>query len=374
MKIHYSVLSFFTIALLASACSNPSEKQATGTTDTVVQPFDSATALLFPGEKHFRNVQQLTFGGDNAEAYWSFDSRKIVFQRTDHKEVMCDQIFFGAIPADSTQKFDFKMVSTGKGRTTCSYFMPGDSTVLYAATHRTQDTCPPVPDREKIKKYVWPLYKSFEIYIAGLDGSIQSQLTKNKFYDAEATVSPKGDKIIFTSTRDGDLDLYTMNLDGSNVKRITKELGYDGGAWFSPDGTKIVWRASRPTTPEAIKEYNDLLKQDLVAPTQMTVFVADADGSNIQQVTNMPGANWAPVFTPDGKRILFASNHEYPRGFPFNLYLINLDGTGLEKISGSNMFDAFAMFSPDGKKLVFCSNRNNGGTRDTNVFIADWVD
>jgi TolB protein len=165
-----------------------------------------------------------------------------------------------------------------------------------------------------------------------------------------------------------------MNLDGSNVKRITKELGYDGGAWFSPDGTKIVWRASRPTTPEAIKEYNDLLKQDLVAPTQMTVFVADADGSNIQQVTNMPGANWAPVFTPDGKRILFASNHEYPRGFPFNLYLINLDGTGLEKISGSNMFDAFAMFSPDGKKLVFCSNRNNGGTRDTNVFVADWVD
>ncbi|MBK6482104.1 MAG: PD40 domain-containing protein [Chitinophagaceae bacterium] len=374
MKIHYSVLSFFAIALLASACSNPSEKQATGTTDTVVQPFDSATALLFPAEKHFRNVQQLTFGGDNAEAYWSFDSKKIVFQRTDHKEVMCDQIFFGVIPADSTQKFDFKMVSAGKGRTTCSYFMPGDSTVLYASTHLTQDTCPPVPDREKIKKYVWPLYKSFEIYVAGLDGSIQSQLTKNKFYDAEATVSPKGDKIIFTSTRDGDLDLYTMNLDGSNVKRITKELGYDGGAWFSPDGTKIVWRASRPTTPEAIKEYNDLLKQDLVAPTQMTVFVADADGSNIQQVTNMPGANWAPVFTPDGKRILFASNHEYPRGFPFNLYLINLDGTGLEKISGSNMFDAFAMFSPDGKKLVFCSNRNNGGTRDTNVFIADWVD
>ena len=374
MKIHYSVLSFFAIALLASACSNPSEKQATGATDPIVQPFDSSTALLFPGEKHFRNVQQLTFGGDNAEAYWSFDSRKIVFQRTDHKEVKCDQIFFGAIPADSTQKFDFKMVSTGKGRTTCSYFMPGDSTVLYASTHLMQDSCPPVPDREKIKKYVWPLYKSFEIYVAGLDGGIQSQLTKNKFYDAEATVSPKGDKIIFTSTRNGDLDLYTMNLDGSNVKRITKELGYDGGAWFSPDGTKIVWRASRPTTPEAIKEYNDLLKQDLVAPTQMTVFVADADGSNIQQVTNMPGANWAPVFTPDGKRILFASNHEYPRGFPFNLYLINLDGTGLEKISGSNMFDAFAMFSPDGKKLVFCSNRNNGGTRDTNVFIADWVD
>ena len=344
------------------------------TTDSAAQKFDSTTALLFPGEKHLKNVQQLTFGGDNAEAYWSFDSRKIIFQRTDHQQVKCDQIFYGTVPSDTSQKFDFKMVSTGKGRTTCSYFMPGDSLMLYASTHLTQDTCPPVPSREKIKKYVWPLYKSFEIYVAGLDGSIKKQLTSNNFYDAEATVSPKGDKIIFTSTRDGDLDLYVMNLDGSHVKRITKELGYDGGAWFSPDGTKIVWRASRPKTDEEITEYNDLLKEDLVAPTKMEVYIADADGSNVQQVTNMPGANWAPVFTPDGNRILFASNYEYERGFPFNLYLINLDGTGLEKVSRSNMFDAFAMFSPDGKKLVFCSNRNNGGTRDTNVFVADWVE
>lgn len=360
---------------LINGCSNPSGQSTHSAADSAaVQKFDSTKAILFPGERHLRNVQQLTFGGDNAEAYWSFDGTRIIFQRTDHQQVMCDQIFFGMVPSDSSQQFDFKMLSTGKGRTTCSYFMPGDSLVLYASTHLTQDTCPPVPDREKIRKYVWPLYRSFEIYIAGLDGKIRKQLTNNKFYDAEATISPKGDRIIFTSTRDGDLDLYTMNLDGTGIKRITKELGYDGGAWFSPDGTKIVWRASRPVTAEEVKEYKDLLKQDMVAPTKMEVFIADADGSNVRQVTNMPGANWAPVFAPDGKRILFASNYEYERGFPFNLYLINLDGTGLEKVTQSNMFDAFAMFSPDGKKLVFCSNRNNGGTHDTNVFVADWVE
>lgn len=358
-----------------NGCGNPAGQSAGNVADSAsVQKFDSTKAVLFPGERHLKNVRQLTFGGDNAEAYWSFDGKHIVFQRTDHQQVMCDQIFVGSLPADSTQKFDFSMISSGKGRTTCSYFLPGDSLVLYASTHFTQDTCPPVPDRGKIKKYVWPLYKSFEICIAGLDGKIRKQLTSNKFYDAEATISPLGDRIIFTSTRDGDLDLYTMNLDGSGVKRITKELGYDGGAWFSPDGKKIVWRASRPSTADEISEYKDLLKQDMVAPTKMEVFTADADGSNAHQVTSMPGANWAPVFTPDGKRILFASNYEYPRGFPFNLYLINLDGSGLEKVTHSNMFDAFAMFSPDGKKLVFCSNRNNGGTHDTNVFVADWVE
>jgi Tol biopolymer transport system component len=354
------------------ACKNTQKLAETNSNSAV--KIDSATALIFPGEKHLKNVQQLTFGGDNAEAYWSFDGSKITFQRTDHKEVICDQIFWGMVPKDSTQQFKFGLASTSKGRTTCSYFLPGDSFILYASTHGAEDSCPPVPDRAKIKKYVWPLYDTYELYISDLKGQTKKQLTTNNFYDAEATISPKGDKMIFTSTRDGDLDLYEMNLDGSNVKRITNELGYDGGAWFSPDGSKIVWRASRPKSEAEIKEYTDLLKEELVAPSKMQVYIADADGSNVQQVTNMPGANWAPVFTPDGKRILFASNYEYERGFPFNLYLINLDGTGLEKVTYSNMFDAFAMFSPNGKHLVFCSNRNNGGTHDTNVFIADWVD
>ena len=338
----------------------------------IAQTVSSSDSLIFAGEKHFKNVKQLTFGGDNAEAYWSFDSKKLVFQFSDHKEVMCDQIYFGAIPKKG-KSFNKHLVSTGKGRTTCSYFLPGDSLVLYASTHANADSCPPTPDKTKLKKYVWPVYNTFEIYTADLKGNIRKQLTANNFYDAEATISPKGDRMIFTSDRNGDLELYTMNLDGSDVKQITNTLGYDGGAWFSPDGKKIVWRASRPTTDEAVKEYKSLLAQGLVAPTKMEVFVANSDGSDVHQITDKPGANWAPSFTPDGQHIIFSSNYEHEKGFPFNLYLINIDGAGLEKISYSNTFDAFAMFSPDGKKLVFCSNRHNGGGHDTNIFVADWV-
>jgi Tol biopolymer transport system component len=163
-----------------------------------------------------------------------------------------------------------------------------------------------------------------------------------------------------------------MELNSGKVKQITNTLGYDGGAWFSPDGKKIVWRASRPVTEAEVKDYKALLAEGLVAPTQMEVFIANADGSGARQVTNLGQANWAPNFLPDG-RIIFCSNHEYKRGFPFNMYIINQDGSGLEKISRDKGFDAFPMFSPDGKKILFSSNRNNGGTRDTNVFVADWV-
>jgi len=178
--------------------------------------------------------------------------------------------------------------------------------------------------------------------------------------------------MLYTSDKDGDIDLYIMNLKTGEEKRVTNTLGYDGGAWFSPDGKKIIWRASRPKTEVEIKEYKELLAENLVAPTNMEVWVANADGSGAKQVTSFGQANWAPAFFPDSKRIIFASNHEYKRGFPFNLYTINGDGSNLQKISRDTGFDAFPMFSPDGKKIAFCSNRNNGGTRDTNVFIADW--
>lgn len=331
--------------------------------------------LSYPDEKHFKNIRQLTFGGDNAEAYFGFDGKSIVFQRTNPKEgVACDQIFYGKLPKNSKEKFNYKLVSTGKGRTTCAYLMPDGKHVVYASTHLKSADCPPVPDRSVVKKYVWPIYDSYDIFIADLNGKVTKQLTTEPGYDAEATVSPKGDKILFTSMRNGDLDLYVMDLDGGHVKQITSELGYDGGAWFSPDGKQIVWRASRPKAEQEVKEYKELLTQGLVMPTQMEVFVADADGSNARQITNLGKANWAPNFTPDGRHIIFASNHEYERGFPFNLYLVDLDGSNLKKISHDGGFDAFPMFSPDGRKLMFSSNRNNGGTRDTNVFICDWVD
>lgn len=344
-------------------------------TSTAYAVATAADTLQYPEETHFKNIQQLTFGGDNAEAYFSYDGKYLIFQRTNAKDgIACDQMFIGKVPARG-EKFDYKLVSTSKGRTTCGFFTRDGKHVIYASTHLGSADCPPVPDRSKYgNKYIWPLYASFDIFMADLDGKIVKQLTKSAGYDAEATLSPDGGKMIYTSVKDGDIELYIMDLKSGKEKRITHALGYDGGAWFSPDGKKIIWRASRPQTEAAIKEYNDLLAENLVAPTSMEVWVANADGSNARQVTAYGQANWAPAFMPDSKRIIFASNHEYKRGFPFNLYTVNGDGTNLQKISRDKGFDAFPMFSPDGKKIVFCSNRNNGGTRDTNIFIADWED
>lgn len=332
--------------------------------------------IHFPGETHFNNVQQLTFGGDNAEAYFSYDGKYLVFQKTDTKNgIACDQIWMGKLPTAPGEKFSPKLVSTGTGRTTCAFFYPDGKHILYGSTHLGNKECPPVPDRKKYgNKYIWAVYEDFDIFKADTNGKIVKRLTKTKGYDAEATISPKGDLIVFTSMRDGDLELYTMNINGKNVKRITNTLGYDGGAWFSPDGTKIIWRASRPKTEAQVKEYKELIAENLVAPTNMEVWIANVDGSDARQVTNLAQANWAPNFTPDGNHFIFCSNHEYKRGFPFNMYRCNLDGSNMEKISRDKGFDAFPMFSPDGKKIVFSSNRNNGGSRDTNVFIADWVE
>ncbi len=325
-------------------------------------------------EKHLKNVKQLTFGGDNAEAYFSPNGKQLTFQSNFATwGLSCDQIFLLDIQKqlkDSTIKPS--LISTGKGRTTCSYFMPGGKQILYASTHASNDSCPPVPHIKG--KYIWAIYNSFDIYVADLKGKIVKQLTNSPGYDAEATVSPKGDKIVFTSTRSGDIELWVMDVDGKNPKQITTELGYDGGAFFSPDGKKIVFRASRPKTEEEIKEYKELLAQGLVAPTNMELFVCDADGKNLKQVTQLGKANWAPFFHPSGKKIIFSSNHHSQKGYDFQLYMINLDGSGLKKITDQSLFNAFPMFSPDGKKLIFSSNRQNGGTRDTNLFIADWVD
>ena len=349
-------------------------KKGTSGSNTVKQVSVSDT-ILFEGEKHFANVQQLTFGGDNAEAYFSFDGKWIIFQRTSPKDgIMCDEMFIGKVPAPG-EKFEYKRISSGKGRTTCGAFMKDGKHVIYASTHLGADTCPPVPDRKKYgNKYIWPLYDSYDIFMTDLEGNIVKRLTTSKGYDAEATISPDGKQMLYTSTKGGDIDLYVMNLKTGKEKRVTNAMGYDGGAWFSPDGKKIIWRASRPKTEAEIKEYKDLLAENMVAPTNMEVYISDADGKNMKQVTSFGNANWAPAYMPDSKRIIFASNHQSKRGFPFNLFIINEDGTGLQKISAEKSFDAFPMFSPDGKKIIFCSNRNNGGTRDTNIFIADWVE
>jgi len=364
-NISFTIMSLFFVLTCFSQKSNFLNSTLTASEDT----------LKYPQEKHLKNVRQLTFGGDNAEAYWSFDNKKIVFQATNKLwGANCDQIYFYDLEKYIKSLVSPPLLSTGLGRTTCSFFMPGNESIVYASTHDKDAACPHVPERREDGKYIWPIYEGFDIYHSDMKGNIIKKLTDSPGYDAEATVSPQGDKIVFTSIRSGDLELYTMNTDGSNVMQITNQLGYDGGAFFSPDGKKLIFRSSRPTKTEDIKEYKDLLAQGQVMPTNMELYVCNVDGSELRQLTHLGKANWAPYFYPTGDKVIFSSNHAAPRGYQFNLYKINLDGTGLEQITFDKTFDAFPMFSYDGKKIIFSSNRNNGGTRDTNLFMADWVD
>lgn len=359
------------LIVLIVSCQSTEKDTSEEMTDTTATAVDS---LRYDGETHISNIRQLTFGGDNAEAYFSFDNSKLVFQATNGDwGAACDQIFY--MPTSGTDGAQPPLLSTGKGRTTCAFFMPGDTSVLYASTHLADDACPDAP-RTLDGKYVWPVFPTFDIFISNLEGEVIKQLTDEPGYDAEATLSPDGSKIVFTSDRSGDLELYTMNVDGTDVRQITDSLGYDGGAFFSPDGSKLVWRASRPKKAEDVKVYKDLLAEGMVQPTYMEIYIANVDGSDVRKVTNLGKANWAPYFSPSGEKILFSSNHHSPEGGrpQFNLFSINLDGSGLEQITFDSVFDAFPMFSRDGKQLVFASNRNNGGTRDTNLFLADWND
>ena len=382
MKFKIFALSLLALLMACKSSNNSSDQDAeTNNESNKESGYDGASGattwintLHYPEEKHLKNIKQLTFGGDNAEAYWSFDSKKLVFQSNNKAwGLECDQIFTmdASKPLDSAEIP--QMISTGAGRTTCSYFLSDNETIVYSSTHLSDEACPPVPKKEDFgNKYVWPVYEGYDIFLADSKGNQIRQLTFEEGYNAEPTVSPKGDKIVFTSMRTGDLELFTMNADGSDVRQVTDELGYDGGAFFSPDGTKLIFRSSRPKTEEEVKEYKDLLAQGLVQPTNMELYVCNVDGSELRKITDLGSANWAPFFHPSGKKILFSSNHISKRSF--NLFMINIDGTGLEQITYDKVFDAFPMFSPDGKKLVFSSNRNNNGTRDTNLFVADWVD
>ena len=317
------------------------------------------------GEVRLRNIRQLTFGGQNAEAYFSADGRQLILQRQE-SDSGCDQQF--VVSVDGT---GLRRVSSGRGRTTCGYFYANDRRILYASTEHRGPACPPVPSRSQ--GYVWALY-DYDLYTSNPDGSDLRRLTTNPLYDAEATLSPDGQTIVFTSLRDGDIDVYTMSVDGSNLRRLTDELGYDGGPFFSHDGRRIVWRRSVLATARDSADYRALIAQNLVRPSRMEVWVMDVDGSNKRQVTNLGGANFAPYFTPDDRRIIFASNHTNPRGRNFDLFLINVDGTGLEQVTTHGDFDGFPMFSPDGLHLVFASNRNGKVPGETNIFIADWID
>ena len=349
----------------------------------------TAGSLAFPGEKHLARIQQLTFGGQNAEAYFSADDKYLTFQHQGQfynpltgvlmgPSIPCDQIYTMRVApsangqASTAHAPEAKMLSNGEGRTTCSYFFPSGGRVLYSSTFGANAACPPPPDYSQ--GYVWPIYSTYTIYTAKSDGTGIRPLSHAPGYNAESTISRDGKHVVFTSTRNGDIDIYTMDADGSHVTQLTHELGYDGGPFWSYDGTKIVYRAEHPKTPEQIADYKALLAKGLIRPGNLELWVMNADGSDKRQVTHNGAANFAPYWLPDGKRIVFASNmanQKDPAGF--DLFLINEDGTGLERITYYPGFDAFPMFSSDGKRLVWASNRNGRAAHETNIFLADWV-
>ena len=318
-----------------------------------------------PRERHLANLRQLTFGGQNAEAYFDWTGTRLIFQST-RPPFGCDQIFTMRVDGS-----DVRLVSTGKGRTTCSFFFPDGRRFIYASTHLGSPECPPRPDLSQ--GYVWPIYPTYEIFAADLDGDPLRRLTDNPGYDAEGAVSPDGSRIVFTSLREGNLDLYLMDADGSNVRRLTDRTGYNGGPFFSWDDRTIVFRAAHPETRSELEEHEALLKQSLVRPRRLEIVVMRPDGTAMRQVTRNGAANFAPFMHPNGEQIIFSSNLHDPAARSFGLYLVNVDGSGLERVTYADSFASFPMFSRDGTRLVFCGNRNAGAPRELNVFVADWM-
>lgn len=350
------------LALLAASCGGRQE-------NTPALEIESQGATSYPDspdEPRLRNVRQLTFGGENAEAYFSADGQRLIFQMTREGVAPCDQIF--TMDLDGT---DIRRVSTGEGRTTCAYFFPSGDRIVYSSTHHVDAACPAPPDRSR--GYVWGLFP-YDVFVANADGSGLTQITHEPGYDAEATISPDGSRIVFTSDRDGDLEVYTMDPDGSNVTRLTDSPGYDGGAFFTADGSQIVFRARHPESEEELADYRSLLEADLIRPGVLDIYIMNADGTDKRRLTDNGAANFAPFPHPNGRQIIFSSNMHDPQGRDFDLYLINLDGTGLKRVTQSPEFDGFPMFSPDGSLLVFASNRGAAQEGDTNVFIAEWVE
>jgi TolB protein len=364
-------LSGAALCLLA-ACSSSSRRAPTGAAASAVQSALNAASTTGPsntwlvadsGERHLGRIRQLTDGGENAEAYFSTDGQWLTFQSTRDGR-RCDQQYVMRVDGSGLRR-----ISAG-GKTTCGYFYASDTRVLFGSTHAVDSACPPRPPADA--GYVWPLDK-YDIWTVKPDGSDLRRLTNYGVYTAEAVLSPDGKQVVFTSVKDGDLDIYTMNIDGSNVKQLTRTPGYDGGPWWSPDGTKIVYRAQHPSDSASLSRYRDLLSRGMIRPSEVELYVMNADGSENRQITRLGGANFGPSWTPDGQRIIFSSNHKNPRSRNFDLFLVNLDGTGLEQVTTNPDFDGFPMFSPDGKRLIWASNRHQSKFGETNLMITEWA-
>ena len=317
-------------------------------------------------------VRRLTVDGRRAgEGYWAPDSQRLVFQSEREPGNPFYQIY-----ALNLATGDAKRISPGAGKTTCAYFRPGSDQILFASTHH--DPRSKALQQEELdfrasgkeRRYAWDYDPEFEIYVASEASGQLTRLTSTRGYDAEASYSPDGQWIAFSSMRDAynriltpaeqkqlEVDpsyfaeIYIMRADGSGQRRLTNVIGYDGGPFFSPDGTHIVWRRFDA--------------QGLIAD----VWMMQVDGTDATQITHFASMSWAPFIHPSGEYLLFASNK---LGFEnFEVYMVDVDGKKEPvRVTYSDGFDGLPVPSPDGRRIAWTSSR--GGGREGQLFLADW--
>lgn len=311
--------------------------------------------------KFVENIRQLTNEGQSGEGYFSPDGKRVIFQaiRGEHPFY---QIYIKDLASGQE-----KRVSTGQGRTTCAFFHPTENKIIYASSHLD-------PNRDKevdaeLKKlaearrnpgarrgYSWAFDPFMDIFELNLDTNELKQLTSVAGYDAEGSYSADGKRIIFASCRNGPgADIYIMDADGKNVKQLTDSPGYDGGPFFSPDGTKVIFRG------EVRKRH------------YLQLFVMNVDGTGLWQLTENDAVNWGPYWHPNGKHIIYSTSvHGHQN---YELYLMPVETGKAKRVTFWHGADVLPVFSGDGKKLMWTSKRgkDKAGQFSSQLFIADWV-
>jgi TolB protein len=310
---------------------------------------------------YLKNIKQLTFDYARAgEAYFSPDGKLIIFQAEEKGENPFYQIFVQDLQTGRARR-----VSPGAGRTTCGYFRPDGRRIIFASAHTNPHFKEEAADElrkraeeatsGRRRRYEWVFDPYMRIYEADLDGGNLRLLTDAPGYNAEGSHSRDGKQIVFCSNRDGNLELYIMAADGGNVRKLTNAPGcYNGGPFFSPDGQRVIFRADRH-------------KKD-----ELQVYVINADGTDERQLTQIDGVAWAPFWHPDGKHIVYTSAVHKPNQRPnYDLYWMNVETGKTTRLTFAPGQDVLPVFSPDGKKLMWTSNRD-GLMPGTQIFVADF--
>ena len=282
----------------------------------------------FAQESNLKNLRQLTFGGDNAEAYFSPDGKNLTLQITNPQfGIECDQIYLLDLQKENHSPEDLKLISTGYGRTTCSFFMPDGKHILYASTHEGGHACP-APPKSTDGKYLWAIYPEFDIYVADLNGNVVKQLTNSPGYDAEAVVSPDGKKIIMSFAQEGNSDIYTMDIKTRVVEKLTDHPSIDTSPSYSPDGSYITFNSDRSGFQQ--------------------IYTMKSDGTNVKRISFGEGLYGTPVWSPRGDLIAFTKLYRNK----FYIGVMRSDGSG-ERLLTENYYQEAPSWAPNGRVLVF---------------------